>query len=492
MKKLLDVMLVRSEQHDMAYVLRICAVAALGGILFGYDTSVISGAIGPLQEYFQLSAVQTGWAVSNVVVGCIGGALASGWLAHRCGRRVTLFLCAVLFSIQSIGAALAPDFFWFVVFRMLGGIAVGVASVVSPMYMSEVSPKDVRGRALSMEQFAIVFGQVVVFIVNYLIARSVSAAWLREMGWRWMLASELVPCVFFCATIFFIPESPRWHMLKGREDEAKKTLTRISNERHAIDLMAEIRASIGGISGRAGLSGSKLWRDRNARWIVFVGAMIAALQQVTGINVMMYYAPMVLKAAGGSLQNALFQTIWIGFALLFGSMIGAWVVDHWGRRSLMRCGSIGMIASLLLVSWALYSQSTGLSAWLGMLFFMLMFGLSWGPLCWILVSEIFPNRFRASGMSIAVASNWIANFVVAQGFPMVSSNPWLERQFHGAFSMWLFAGFSVLATWFVMRFVPETKGVSLEKIEAVMMRFAPGGQRRPSSIVERAGRASEP
>ncbi len=350
MRRVKDVVMVQSERHDVGYVLRICAIAALGGILFGYDTSVISGAISPLQEYFHLSPAQTGWAVSNVVIGCMVGAIISGAMADRLGRRMTLFICALLFSVQSIGTALATDFTWFVIYRMLGGIAVGVASAVSPMYMSEVSPKDMRGRALSMEQFAIVFGQVVVFIVNYLIARSATPEWLLDMGWRWMFGSEIVPCILFCAMIFFIPESPRWHVLKGRHDEALKTLTRISNEHHARNLHSEIKQSLGAVA-QSSLGFTKVLGDARARWIIFVGASIAALQQVTGINVMMYYAPMVLKSTSGSLQAALFQTIWIGFALLLGCIIGAWIVDRHGRKPLMLWGSIGMVLGLLVVSW---------------------------------------------------------------------------------------------------------------------------------------------
>lgn len=468
MKRVKDVVMVSSERHDVGYVLRICAIAALGGILFGYDTSVISGAISPLQEYFHLSPAQTGWAVSNVVIGCMVGAMISGMMADRLGRRMTLFICALLFSLQSVGTALATDFTWFVIYRMLGGIAVGVASAVSPMYMSEVSPKDMRGRALSMEQFAIVFGQVVVFIVNYLIARSATPEWLLDMGWRWMFGSEIVPCILFCATIFFIPESPRWHVLKGRHDEALKTLSRISNEHHARNLHAEIKQSLGAVE-KTSLGFTKVLGDARARWIIFVGASIAALQQVTGINVMMYYAPMVLKSTSGSLQAALFQTIWIGFALLAGCIIGAWIVDRQGRKPLMLWGSIGMVVGLLVVSWGLYTQSTGLMALTGMLVFMLMFGLSWGPVCWILISEIFPNRFRAVGISLAVTSQWGMNFVVSQFFPMLSENKYLSENFHGAFSMWLFAILGLFALWFVMKYVPETKGVALEKIEDTMI-----------------------
>lgn len=468
MSRVIELVGVSSERHDVSYVLRICAVAALGGILFGYDTSVISGAIGPIRAHFHLSDAETGWAVSSVILGCIAGAFASGWLAHKLGRRLALFVCAILFSVQSLGAALAPDFTQFVLYRMLGGLAVGIASAVSPMYMSEVSPKDIRGRALSMEQFAIVLGALLVYIVNYLIAARASETWLNEWGWRWMLGSEIVPCVIFCATIFLIPESPRWHMIKGREDHALRTLARISNEAHAQSLINEIRISITH-HGAASRSLIGILRDRRARWIIFIGAMVAGLQQFTGINIVVYYAPMLLSASSGSLQNALFQTIWIGVANLAGGMIGAWIVDRKGRRPLILWGSLGMTLGLLASSLALYTQDTGLLALFGLLLYMLMFGLSWGPVAWILVSEMFPNRLRSIGMSLAVASNWVMNFIVAQSFPMLAGNATLNAVFHGAFSMWLFAALCLASMLFVLRFVPETKGVSLEKIEETML-----------------------
>lgn len=474
MASIKDVVFVQSERHDVKYVLRICAVAALGGILFGYDTSVISGAIDSLRDYFQLSPAETGWAVSNVVVGCIIGAALSGWMAHRLGRRVTLFICAILFTISALGAALVHSFLWFVIYRMIGGVAVGVASAVSPMYMSEVSPKDMRGRALTMEQFAIVLGQVVVFIVNYLIARSASTEWLRDVGWRWMIASEIVPCVIFCATIFLIPESPRWHVLRGRDEEALTTLKRISNEQHAHSLLGEIRESVSSMELDARNSVSVLKRD-GAKWIIFVGAMIALLQQLTGVNVIMYYAPMVLKSTSGGIQAALFQTIWIGVVSVAGAILGAWIIDRKGRLPLIRVGSVAMCIGLLIVSWALYTQTTGLLALTGMLLFMFAYGMSWGPVTWTLVAEVFPNAIRSIGMSIAVSCQWIMNFGVSQTFPMLSDNKFLNDHFHGAFSMWLFAGLCLVCMWFVLKFVPETKGVSLEKIEAVMLSRRPGG-----------------
>ncbi|EFE97252.1 MFS transporter, SP family [Serratia odorifera DSM 4582] len=455
------------RKHNTGYVLRICGIAALGGILFGYDTAVISGAIEALKSYFDLSPAQTGWAVSNVVLGCVLGAFAAGPLAGRYGRKKALILAAVLFTISAVGAALAASFTEFIIYRMIGGLAVGIAATVSPMYMSEVSPKDMRGRALSMQQFAIVFGQILIFYVNFKIASYASEAWLVEMGWRWMLGSEVIPCLLFCLLVFIIPESPRWNVMVGREDQALAMLTRVSNESHARSVLQEIKDSL-----QEDLKSAKQkldYHDKRVRFILFVGCMIAMLQQVTGVNVMMYYAPVVLKTVTSSAQEALFQTIWIGVLQLVGSVIGAMLMDRIGRLPLMRYGTLGTIAGLLITSYALYSETTGYLALFGMLFFMLFYALSWGVGCWVLISEIFPNRMRSQGMSIAVGSMWVANFAVSQTFPMINDNPYLFSTFHGAFPMWVFAACCVFSYWFICRFIPETKGVSLEKMEGVVM-----------------------
>ncbi|AML56482.1 Major myo-inositol transporter IolT [Serratia rubidaea] len=455
------------RKHNTGYVLRICGIAALGGILFGYDTAVISGAIEALKAYFHLTPAETGWAVSNVVLGCVLGAFGAGPLAGRYGRKKALVLAALLFTISAVGAALATTFTWFVIYRMIGGLAVGIAATVSPMYMSEVSPKDMRGRALSMQQFAIVFGQILIFYVNFKIASYASEAWLVEMGWRWMIGSEVVPCILFCILVFIIPESPRWNVMVGQEDKALAMLTRVSNEAHARNVLQEIKASL-----QEDLQQAKQklnFHDKRVRFILFVGCMIAMLQQVTGVNVMMYYAPVVLKTVTSNAQEALFQTIWIGVLQLVGSVIGAMLMDRIGRLPLMRFGTLGAIIGLLITSYALYSETTGYFALFGMLFFMLFYALSWGVGCWVLISEIFPNRMRSEGMSIAVGCMWVANFAVSQTFPMINDNPYLFSTFHGAFPMWVFAACCVFSYWFICRFVPETKGVSLEKMEQVVM-----------------------
>lgn len=455
------------RKHNTGYILRICGIAALGGILFGYDTAVISGAIEALKTYFDLSPAETGWAVSNVVIGCVVGAFGAGPLAGRYGRKKALVVAAFLFTVSAVGAALATTFTWFVIYRIIGGLAVGLAATVSPMYMSEVSPKDMRGRALSMQQFAIVFGQIVIFYVNFKIASYASEAWLVEMGWRWMIGSEVIPCLLFTALVFVIPESPRWSVMVGRDDQALAMLTRVSNAEHAKSVLREIKESLR--QDEQHRKQKLNYGDVRVRFILFVGCMIAMLQQVTGVNVMMYYAPVVLKSVTENAQEALFQTIWIGVLQLVGSVIGAMLMDRIGRIPLMRWGTLGTIVGLLITSYALYTQATGYFALFGMLFFMVFYAMSWGVGAWVLVSEIFPNRMRSQGMSIAVGCMWLANFVVAQSFPMINDQPYLFSTFHGAFPMWVFAACCLFSYWFIARFIPETKGVSLERMEDVVM-----------------------
>mgnify|MGYP002656259821 CR=1 FL=1 len=457
----------QTHRHDIGYVLRICAVAALGGILFGYDTAVISGAVDSLREYFSLTSAQTGWAVSNVVIGCVVGALSAGWVAGRLGRKKALVVAAMLFTISAVGAAVVDDFVWFVIYRIIGGLAVGLAATVSPMYMSEVSPKGMRGRALGMQSVAIVAGQVIVFTVNYLIARDVASEWLVEYGWRWMIGSEVVPCILFCIMVFTIPESPRWQVMVGQDEKALRTLTRISNAEHAKNLLQEIKQSLEQNQGKA--SEKLELRKSGLGVILIIGCMLAVLQQVSGVNVMMYYAPMVLKGVTASTESALFQTIWIGVMQLVGTLIGAWLIDRVGRVALMKYGTIGSVSGLLITSYAMYTHQEGYLTLIGMLVFMLLYALSWGIGTWVLISEIFPNRLRSLGMSVAVCSMWVANFLVTQTFPMINDHPYLMEHFNGAFPMWLFAAFGVFSYWFVIRFVPETRGVALEKMENVML-----------------------
>lgn len=456
------------KKHNLPYIIRICAVASLGGLLFGYDTSVISGAIDALKIYFQLSPAETGWAVSNVVIGCVIGSLCSGEMARKIGRKKTLIIAALLFTISAIGSAVVESFFWFIVYRMIGGVAVGLAAAISPMYIAEVAPKDYRGTASAMNNFALVFGQIVIFYVNYKIAQGMTEAWLVDVGWRYMIGSEVIPCLLFCLVVGFIPESPRWDAMRGRDDLALATLSKISNPEHAKNLLAEIKASMVNEAGQ--VSKQKVdFKRPGAIFIIIVACALATFQQLSGVNVMMYYAPTVLKTITGSIEEAMFQTIWIGVAQLVGIGIGAILFDKLGRLPLMKTGAIGAALGLLLTSYAMYTQNTGYLALVGMIFFMIFYAFSWGVGMWVLIGEIFPNYLRAQGLAIAVSFNWIFNFVVSQSFPMMNENPYLLEQFHGAFPMWIFAGCCVIGFIFLIRYVPETKGVSLEKMEPLML-----------------------
>ncbi len=468
-----------NKSYNLRYILVICAVAALGGLLLGYDTAVISGAIGPIQQFFDLSPWGVGWAVSNVAIGCIIGAFASGKIAAAWGRKKALILAAVLFTISAIGAAVVSSFFWFIVYRMIGGLAVGIASSVSPMYMSEVSPKQIRGRALSSQNFAIVFGQVVIFIVNFLIAKGMTHEWMTTIGWRIMIGSEAIPCAVFVLASFFIPESPRWLVMVGRNDEAQKVLGGIFNPEYAPQVVKDIQQNlVAEAENKKQVAKLEVHKERKFWLFVFIAGMVVFFQQASGVNVIMYFAPVVLEKVTGNNEVALFLTIWVGVIQLVGTFIGSMLMDKVGRLPLMKIGSIGAMFGLLLTSYFIY-QSAGLEGeaaiqmgyWtlFGMMAFMICFAFSWSLGAWIIVSEIFPNRYRALGMSFAIGGLWVTNFIIGVAFPVMNDNPYLNEHFKGAFPMWVFAFFMLLSYFFLRRYVPETNGVSLEKMEQLVM-----------------------
>ena len=450
-----------TKKHDIPYLIGICLVSSLGGLLFGYDTAVISGAIDPLRTYFSLSSSMTGWAVSNVVIGCILGSVTAGKLSHNIGRKPILMLSAILFFISAIGSALATSFWFFTIFRIIGGIAVGQASVISPMYMSEVAPKDYRGRFVSMHQQSIVIGQTLVFFVNYFIAKGVTELWLVDFGWRYMLGSEIIPAILFFILLFFIPESPRWCVIKGKKQEAFNILSRISNKTHAQVLLNAIIDSVENVSNNKNIR----LRQSGLLPIVLTGIIIASMQQIIGINAIMYYTPQILKPFTGATEAALLQTSFIGLVFIAGNTLGMYLIDFVGRVPLLKAGSITCFIGMVIVSYAIYTQSTDYTALSGLIIFVIGYAVSWGCCCWTLISEIFPNSIRSVAMAYAVGGQWLTGFAVAQLFPMINENTYLLSQFNGAFSFWVFGFFCLVAYAFVSRFVVETKGISLEKMD---------------------------
>jgi len=476
------------RKHNLRLVLFVCAIASLSGVILGYDASVISGVIEPLTEHLSLTPWESGWAVSNVILGCVAGAWGVGYISERIGRKSTLIITAILFVISAAGSALAETLAGFVIWRLVGGLAVGMASAITPLYIAEVSPKDWRGRMLGLQQMLMVSGQVAVYIVNYLIARGMSHQWIVSEGWRWMLASGVVPCALFLLLVPFMPESPRWLALNGKTERARQVLTRLSNAQHAGRLLQEILASTEHKDSHLRQRG--ILRDARARYILLIGCAIAILQQISGINILLYYAPSLLQNITGSTQASLFQSIFLGIALLVGVAVCLSTIDRLGRTPLLRWGALGCALCLMFTAWAFIAETGGVLPVIGLVAFVLIFGLSWSLGAWLLISEIFPNRIRAVAMGFAFASMYVANFIVTQSFPMMNRSRVLMEHFHGAFPLMLCAMGCLVAYWFVRRFLPETRGVSLEHIEPLMLsrsrRFSAEAQRpdqSPSSSV---------
>ncbi|PKC38619.1 XylE [Pantoea ananatis 15320] len=460
----------KEKEYNLAYVMAICTVAALGGLLQGYDTSVISGVIEPLNRHFSLTPSQTGWAVSSIVIGCVLGAWLAGKLADNYGRKKALTITVFFMLVSVAGMALATDFTMFIIFRILGGFGIGLASVVSPIYMTEVAPRDYRGRVVEMNMVFFVGGQVLVLIVNYLIAKGADETWLVTVGWRYMLGFGVIPCFLYLMFMAFIPESPRWNIMKNRDAEAMKTLTRISNPTHASNLFNEIKASFNTDSVTTSVKNvpSIKGLTRNAKMFIIIASMIAVFNQFTGINVIQYFGPTLLMNVTSSMEEAMFMVTWLAALQFLGVLVGIVFVDRVGRRILLLIGSFGTFICLALTFLTFYFGIKGYASIIGLLGFMFIFGLTWSQIAWTVVGEILPNRLRAMGMGIAYASMWVSNFIISQVFPIINDNPWLREKFHGGFPLLLFSVSCLISWWFVKRYIPETKGVALEKVEELM------------------------
>ncbi len=448
------------RQGSVAYLLGICLVATLGGFLFGYDTAVISGAIGALQSRFDLGPTLKGWAASSALLGCILGVVLAGPVSDRLGRRRALILAAVLFLVSALGTAFPRTLAEFVIFRIVGGIGVGIASMTSPMYIAEVSPRQIRGRMVSLNQFAIVFGMLVVYFVNYYISLQGDEAWNVARGWRWMFGSEALPAFALMVLLFFVPPTPRWLVKQGRTSEARRILQRIGGPQHAERELDEIARTISHKSE----SMAQLFRP-GMRIALVIGVALAILQQVTGINVFLYYAPEIFKKLGSAASSALLQTVVVGGVNMAFTLIAIWTVDTLGRKPLMIFGSTGM--AICLFALGLAASLRHIEAWAlaFVLGYIACFALSVGPVTWVILSEIFPTKIRGRAMAIATFCLWTANFVVSQTFPMMDENRWLVERFNHGFPFWVYGLLCIVSVVFVWRYVPETKGKSLEEIE---------------------------
>ena len=457
----------RAESLDnsgsLVYLILVCCVAALGGLLFGYDTAVISGAIGFLQTHFTLDAAWTGWTASCALVGCVIGVVLAGILSDRFGRKKVLIISAVLFLISAVGTALPRTLNEFIIFRIIGGIGVGAASMTSPMYIAEISPARIRGRMVSVNQLAIVSGILIVYFVNFYIAEygaDISESWNVKIGWRWMFGSESLPAVLLLLLLFFVPESPRWLVKQNREKEAADVLSKVEGAEYAKNEILAIKDVISLETG----SIKQLFQP-GLRIVLVIGVVLAVLQQVTGINVFLYYAPEIFKKLGSQTNTALLETIVVGSVNMLFTLVAIWTVDKLGRKPLMIVGSVGMGVSLFVMGLVAYYQKTELWVLVLVLGYIASFALSVGPVTWVIMSEIFPTRIRGRAMAIATFCLWGANYIVSQTFPMMNENKWLVEKFHHGFPFWVYCSLCVVLAVFVWLFVPETKGKSLEEIE---------------------------
>jgi SP family xylose:H+ symportor-like MFS transporter len=445
------------------YILFIALSAALGGLLFGYDTAVISGAIGNLTEYFQLNPVEIGWAISSALVGCLIGAFFSDYLSNRLGRKTTMIITAILFILNSIGTALPNSFTMFVIFRIIGGIGVGIASMVVPMYIAEIAPPKRRGALVGNYQLAIVIGIVVVYFVNYFIALQGDAHWNLTIGWRWMFGSEIIPSVLYLVFIFLIPESPRWLLQKGKSTEAIAVLQKINTDKDAVQVQKEIQNSL----QQEDKNQWKYLANPLFKKALFVGVGLSILQQLTGINAILYYAPEIFKSLGSAADTSLLETSILGVVNLIFTLLAIKWVDKMGRKPLLNIRSNGMTIALAAVGSFIYYDAVGNWVLPFLLLFMASFSISWGPIVWVLLSEIFPNKIRSLALAISVFIQWVANFVVTQFFPTLVENQWLNDTFNGAFPFYLFSVICLFSLFFVWKKIPETKNKTLEQMETL-------------------------
>ena len=469
------------ENGSRAYLYGICAVAVIGGLLFGYDTAVISGAEQALQTFFisGLGDYYTtsihGFVVSSALIGCIIGGLISGVLATKLGRRNSLILASVFFFLSALGSYM-PEFLFrpgfeffqpgeatkglmwaFILYRVLGGVGVGMASAICPMYIAEVSPAHLRGRLVSFNQFAIIFGQLTVYFINFLIRSGLAdtpeliQAAMVGIGWRRMFVSEAFPAAAFGLLLFMVPKTPRYLVMVGNTNKALDVLTRINGEKRAREILSEIKETM--VEKR-----EKLFSY--GALVIVVGVLLSFFQQAVGINVVLYYAPRIFQNMGSSGDSAMIQTVVMGVVNILFTIIAILTVDRWGRKILLIIGSIGMFIGMTALSILSFSDVIGIAALVFIIIYTASFMMSWGPICWVLISEIFPNTIRSKAVAVAVAAQWISNYAVSSTFPSLC-----EWSIGGTYL--IYAGFAALSALFVLKMVPETKGKTLEEMSAL-------------------------
>jgi len=477
------------------YLISIVLVAVIGGLLFGYDTAVISGAEKGLQHFFQSAGdfVYTdgwhGFTTSSALIGCVIGALISGRLAHRFGRKKSLFVAGVLFLLSALGSYY-PEFLFFQKgvptkgllmafngYRILGGVGVGLASAICPMYIAEIAPARKRGRLVSWNQFAIIFGQLVVYFVNYLIIQSHASdpnvvAWTNAIGWRVMFVSEAVPAGLFALLILLVPETPRYLVLRKQNEKALEILSNINGEGRARKILLDIIETV------------KEERESLFSYgvlVIFIGCMLSVFQQIIGINAVLYFAPRIFESMGVS-NNMLFTVI-MGIINISFTLVAVFTVEKLGRKPLLITGSLGMAVGALGVALSNVVSMPAVVPVISIMLYSACFMFSWGPICWVYIAELFPNTIRSQATAIAVAFQWIFNFIVSSTFvPMYNMKLGAMGESFGHFFAYALYGLiSVVAAVFVWRLVPETKGKTLEEMTALWRKSIPTEEASPEA-----------
>lgn len=454
-------------KFNTKYILGISMVSALGGLLFGYDWVVIGGAKPFYEQFFHIShsANLQGWAMSSALLGCLFGSILSGMLSDRFGRKRLLIFSALLFIVSAYGTGATNTYGWFIFYRVLGGVGIGLASNLSPMYIAEVSPAAVRGKFVSLNQLTIVIGILAAQLVNWQIAEPVPpgstgadilASWNGQMGWRWMFWAEIIPAGLFFFLMFFVPESPRWLAKYGSEQKVESILSKIGGYGYAKQEYTAIRETLANETEKVNFR--ELF-EPGVKKVLLIGIVLAAFQQWSGINVIFNYAEEVFKAAGYGVSDILFNIVITGSVNLVFTFIAIYTVDKLGRKSLMLFGAGGLAGIYAFMGAAYYFNISGFLLLLLVVMAIAAYAMSLAPVTWVVLSEIFPNRIRGAAMAVATVSLWLASFLLTYTFPF------LNRMLNASGTFWLYGVICVLGLIFIYYKLPETKGKSLEEIE---------------------------
>ena len=454
-------------KFNRKFILGITLVSAMGGLLFGYDWVVIGGAKPFYERFFDItqSPHLQGWAMSSALIGCLVGAMISGFVSDLYGRKIPLIAAALLFTIAAIGTGAVNHFTTFVLFRIIGGVGIGLASAISPMYIAEISPARMRGRLVSVNQLTIVLGILAAQIINFIIADKITVgatdlsilqSWNGQTGWRWMFWAGSFPALLFFFLTFLIPESPRFLAKSDRREEALKILGRIGGKKYATQEMESIAETL---KDSVKEEEWKVMTNKKIRPILFLGIILAFFQQWCGINVIFNYAEEIFTSAGYSVNDMLFNIVITGTVNLIFTLLAMRMVDSWGRRNLMLLGSAGLAVIYLMLGTSYFLELKGLAILILVMAAIATYSMTLAPITWVVLSEIFPNNIRGAAMAVATTALWIACFILTYTFPI------LNKMLHASGTFWLYAFICLSGFFYILKNLPETKGKSLEEIE---------------------------